>query len=603
MKKPQKNRQRSPVSMETGSRPQSPQSPHSDASGDDVEIRSVSTRSPSPIPSPTMENSPQARLDDQIRVNQEQLEVLMDLTKQIKLLNQRLDQVMAENAELRRRLEGPNGTTPPTTTQEPQRGPQPRPEPMTDESDSGFIAIKKRKRAVKAPATPQEPPAPTEPSVEPPATSQPPQNTLQPPAKKSSRRGGRRGKATVIGLLDPITQTIIRPPPSENTAPCKFNINTKPNFNFSGNPTSGHSTAAPTAGPSGHSPAAPTAGPSHTQVASGPHSGGPAASQPQSSSPQNSGEKIPPIVLRNKQHYLEILRACDSNAIEVKHTVNRKDGVNFYVKTTTCFRNLTTLLTQRGYPFHSYSLPEDRSLRTIVRGIPENVPVAEVETALLKSGFHPKRVQRWTSKTNGTLAIVQVVVPREEKRILELKKLDSAIVSVEIQKSNGQPVQCYKCQLFGHTSRHCGAQSRCVKCGENHDTRLCKKQKGTPATCCNCRESHTANFTGCVCRPAPRKIQKKTKPANPPAVSAWDNQGGRRLANQLAGISQNPAQALQPTLFPALSVPQLFNPSPSSTMSPEMSQVIRQLQSVSTWASQVAHMMMAPFSASPPTSN
>ncbi|KAF7280525.1 hypothetical protein GWI33_005770 [Rhynchophorus ferrugineus] len=71
------------------------------------------------------------------------------------------------------------------------------------------------------------------------------------------------------------------------------------------------------------------------------------------------------------------------------------------------------------------------------------------------------------------------------------------------------------------------------------NTTVCEKEKTFAAKCGNCGEPHTANFSGCSCRLAnetPKTRSSKpptTWPASPQTV-AWENGGGRLLANNLA---------------------------------------------------------------------
>lgn len=57
-----------------------------------------------------------------------------------------------------------------------------------------------------------------------------------------------------------------------------------------------------------------------------------------------------------------------------------------------------------------------------------------------------------------------------------------------------KPLQCYKCQRYGHTSANCNGQERCVVCAGNHRLQDCPKQE---VRCANCGEPHTASYPGC----------------------------------------------------------------------------------------------------------
>lgn len=153
---------------------------------------------------------------------------------------------------------------------------------------------------------------------------------------------------------------------------------------------------------------------------------------------------------------MELIRITKAQSIDII-TRNKKDGIFLFVATSDNYRKLTTLLEERNYPYHSFCHPEERAFRVIIKNIPESLCIDEVRELLFDQGFHPKFVQRWKLKSGIELPIVQVVVPREERQIIYMTKLGVITVKVEVQRGNGQPVQCFNCQLFGHSSSYCRA--------------------------------------------------------------------------------------------------------------------------------------------------
>jgi hypothetical protein len=66
---------------------------------------------------------------------------------------------------------------------------------------------------------------------------------------------------------------------------------------------------------------------------------------------------------------------------------------------------------------------------------------------------------------------------------------------VEKYLSPIKPIQCFKCQKFGHYSSACVQTSLiCVKCTGNHRISECKSDK---LKCANCSLEHTSSFGGC----------------------------------------------------------------------------------------------------------
>jgi len=101
-------------------------------------------------------------------------------------------------------------------------------------------------------------------------------------------------------------------------------------------------------------------------------------------------------------------------------------------------------------------------------------------------------------------------------------------VSVESYLALKGPLQCRRCQRFGHTQRNCGHAPRCVACGGSHLSGGCPTPRDQPA-CCGCRGNHTASYRGCVkwkeamaalAKQAPQRSRKSVASAQPAAPKA-----------------------------------------------------------------------------------
>jgi len=61
-----------------------------------------------------------------------------------------------------------------------------------------------------------------------------------------------------------------------------------------------------------------------------------------------------------------------------------------------------------------------------------------------------------------------------------------------------QPIQCNKCQGYGHIAVNCRHQVRCVHCGKGHSLDACPiKDDPTKAISVNSNGPHSAAFRGC----------------------------------------------------------------------------------------------------------
>jgi hypothetical protein len=82
-------------------------------------------------------------------------------------------------------------------------------------------------------------------------------------------------------------------------------------------------------------------------------------------------------------------------------------------------------------------------------------------------------------------------------KVRSLTELCGLRVSVEAYIAPKGPLQCKRCQRFGHTQRYCSYAPRCVACCEAHPSGECGSSK-QQLQCCCCRGNHTANYRGCV---------------------------------------------------------------------------------------------------------
>lgn len=105
---------------------------------------------------------------------------------------------------------------------------------------------------------------------------------------------------------------------------------------------------------------------------------------------------------------------------------------------------------------------------------------------------------------NNITKVIRLNKGKEKQPSLSLKLIFNEpnipeFVYINYQRFNvrpykEKPLQCYKCQRYGHTSSNCNGQERCVVCAGNHRLQDCPKQE---VCCANCGQQHTASFSGC----------------------------------------------------------------------------------------------------------
>ncbi|VDI39763.1 Hypothetical predicted protein [Mytilus galloprovincialis] len=74
-----------------------------------------------------------------------------------------------------------------------------------------------------------------------------------------------------------------------------------------------------------------------------------------------------------------------------------------------------------------------------------------------------------------------------------------------------KPIQCYKCQGFGHMANQCRNKKRCIKCGEEHENEQCTS---TDLKYVNCKGKHMSNDKECPQRTQQKMALKLVKSKN-----------------------------------------------------------------------------------------
>ncbi|GFS82066.1 nucleic-acid-binding protein from transposon X-element, partial [Trichonephila clavipes] len=145
----------------------------------------------------------------------------------------------------------------------------------------------------------------------------------------------------------------------------------------------------------------------------------------------------------------------------------------------------------------------------VLKGLPCNFKVEEIQADLEELGFTPEKVNQLIGRrSKQPIPVFLVTLPRsiENLKIFHLKTL--SYLSIRVEGYNGKGVtQCYTCNHFHHNSENCHLNPRCLKCGEGHITRECPiTERLETAYCINCEMyGHMANWRGCPCFPKPPK--------------------------------------------------------------------------------------------------
>ena len=165
------------------------------------------------------------------------------------------------------------------------------------------------------------------------------------------------------------------------------------------------------------------------------------------------------------------------------------------------------------------------------------------------------KYERIINKNGQPTTLVKLYTESPEAR-LKLAKSKVTIGFVKLATDlQLKPVQCHRCQGFGHSRAKCRKPVACLVCGGNHnrEDKACTKQ----AHCVNCGGPHAACSRKCPASLAEsRRLQKQTlapppKPAPAPAVNAWTKQPTTKPAqstNNTTTAKPQPVVAPPPAL-------------------------------------------------------
>lgn len=213
--------------------------------------------------------------------------------------------------------------------------------------------------------------------------------------------------------------------------------------------------------------------------------------------------RIPPIVLHKKCETRALFRTLEDKGIDF-FAKNMGNGLHLITKTPRDHHAITRHLIASSTEFHSFRLPEEKPLRVVLRGIPEDISPEEIkeELAIKYPVLSVHRMKAARTKKPIPLVLVTLTKNESAKGIFNnLSSIFRIRIQVESLRNRARIGQCYRCQMHGHSANCCHGSERCVKCGEPHRSSNCQKPRDTPAKCALCSGAHTANYGGCPARP------------------------------------------------------------------------------------------------------
>ncbi|GFX12419.1 nucleic-acid-binding protein from transposon X-element [Trichonephila clavipes] len=235
----------------------------------------------------------------------------------------------------------------------------------------------------------------------------------------------------------------------------------------------------------------------------------PSATGPTPSGNQNPVSTLPPpVMLRITETVRSQMKIINEKFPKIR---SRTTGefIKLYTDNLEQFHELLTFAEKTKFQFYEIKPKNERPIKVVLKGLPCNFKVEEIQADLEEQGFTPEKVNQLIGRrSKQPIPVFLVTLPRsiENLKIFHLKTL--SYLSIRVEGYNGKGVtQCYTCNHFHHNSENCHLNPRCLKCGEGHITRECPiTERLETAYCINCEMyGHMANWRGCPCFPKPPK--------------------------------------------------------------------------------------------------
>ncbi|GFT08607.1 nucleic-acid-binding protein from transposon X-element [Trichonephila clavipes] len=258
--------------------------------------------------------------------------------------------------------------------------------------------------------------------------------------------------------------------------------------------------------------------------------------------------KIKPIFMKITPDYNLLLQEIHRTHPTAKNT-HMKGYFKIEAETEDHHREITAYLTGKSVGYYVLNPPENRPLKLVIKGLPEDVEPEDVKKDLISKGINVEKVaqlKKFATKARLPLFLIEITRDDNVNDIYQIRSVLYMQIKLDPFRKSNRVTQCYNCNNFHHASQNCFMKTRCLKCGENHRTGECSiKEKIENPLCINCNANgHMASSTECPLFPKPRKGAGKTAAEN-------------RKRNETNKISQ---------VIPGLSFAQVLNPNKSQQM-------------------------------------
>lgn len=245
---------------------------------------------------------------------------------------------------------------------------------------------------------------------------------------------------------------------------------------------------------------------------------------------QSKTESVSPIKVLT-QNTESVLKLINSKGLSNYLIKKISLGLKIICESLDIHNQIVKILRENKCQFFTHDHKNKKPFKVVLRGLDYKTDI-EVKRELTTLGLKcvdVKVVKKTFEKYVDTIYIVHF--ENGSVKLHELKKnvraLFRTIVTWDYQrKIKNKPVQCRKCQMFGHGEKGCNVTERCANCAQKHKTVDCKSNK---VQCANCGDNHKATDPTCPTRSdyieMREKLSNKNVRSQQPSHLNYNNNG------------------------------------------------------------------------------
>ncbi|CAH1713632.1 unnamed protein product [Aphis gossypii] len=221
----------------------------------------------------------------------------------------------------------------------------------------------------------------------------------------------------------------------------------------------------------------------------------------QSQEISNVQPKIPPIYIKDNIDFFDFCKKIKPfTDPEGFNTKSSSSGLKLMTYSIKAYRQIIKFLENQNMNFHTFQTHEEKAFRVVIRHLHHTTPTAYIKEELHSLGFTTRLITnclQYKTKNPLPLFFVDLEPSPLNQNIYKVDSICHTKIKIEAPHPKKNPVQCLRCQDYGHTRTYCHHTPRFVKCGDTHLSTDCQKDSNTPATCALCYGDHPASYKGC----------------------------------------------------------------------------------------------------------